>query len=64
MGYHILRIILTSMRIPLVYGLSAPLENIVSHENVPVIIQNLGSNGYLSLIYSLTAHFITLAHPE
>ena len=28
-----------------------------------MIIQSLGSNGYLSLIYSLIAHSITLAHP-
>ena len=52
------------MRIPLVYGSSASLDNIilvVYHKNVPMIIQSLGSNGYLSLIYSLIAHSITLA---
>ena len=58
MAYHILRRILTFTRIPLVYGSSAPLDNILYHENVPMIIQNLGSNGYLSLIYSLIAHSI------
>ena len=52
MAYHILRRILTFMRIPLVYGSSAPLDNILYHKNVPMIIQRLGSNGYLSLIYS------------
>ena len=64
MAYHILRRILTFMRIPLVYGSSAPLDNMLYHENVPMIIQSLGSNGFLSLIYSLLAHSITLAHSE
>ena len=57
--------------ISLVYGLSYPkeystilrvillLENILHHKNVPMIIQSLGSNGYLSLICSPTS---TLHH--
>ena len=61
MVYLILRIILTFMRIPLVYGSSAPLDNILYHKNVPMIIQSLGSDGYLSLTYSLIAHSITLS---
>ena len=52
------------MRIPLVFGSSAPLEIILCHKNVLMIIQSLGFNGYLSLIYSLIPHSITLAHPE
>ena len=62
MAYHILRIFLTLMRIPLVYGSSAPLGNflLVYHKNVPMIIQSLGSNGYPSLIYSLIVHSITI----
>ena len=66
MAYHVLRRIITFMRIPLVvHGLSAPLvDNILYHKNVPMIIQSLGSTGFLSLIYSLIAHSITLAHPE
>ena len=60
MAYHILRRILTFMRIPLVYGSSAPLDNILYHKNVPMIMQSLGSNGYLPSIYSLIAHSITL----
>ena len=64
MVYHILGRIITLMRIVLVYGSSVPLDNILYHENVPMIMQSLGSNGYLSLIYSLIAHSITLAHPE
>ena len=61
MAYHILRIVLTLMRIPLVCGSSAPLDNNLFHKNVPMIIQSLGSNGHLSLIYSLIliAHSIT-----
>ena len=50
------------MRIPLVYGSSAPLDNILYHKNVPMIIQSLGSNGCLSLIYSLIVHSITFAY--
>ena len=64
MAYHILRITLTFMIIPVVYGSSEPLGNILYHKNVPMIMQSLGSNGYLSLIYSLIAHSITVAHPE
>ena len=64
MAYHILRIILTFMRIPLVYGSSAHLDNVLYHKNVPMIIQSLGSNGFLSLIYRLIAPSITLAHTE
>ena len=64
MGYYILRKILTFKKIRKIYGFSAPLDNILYHKNVPMIIQSLGSNGYLSLIYSLIAHSITLAHPE
>ena len=64
MAYHILGRILTFLRIPPVYGSSAPLDNILYHKNVPMIMQSLGSNGYLSFIYSLIAHSITLAHPE
>ena len=56
MAYHILRRILTFMRIPLVYGSSAHLDNVLYHKNVPMIIQSLGSNGFLSLIYRLIAH--------
>ena len=63
MVYHILRRILTFMRIALIYGLSAPLEDILYHKNVPMTIQSVGSNGYLSLTYSIIAHSITLAHP-
>ena len=48
MAYHILRRIITFMRIPLVYGLSVPLQDILYRKNVPMIIQSLGSNGYLS----------------
>ena len=59
MAYHILRRILTFMRMPLVYGSSAPLDNILYHNNVPMIIRSFGSNDYLSLIYSLIAHSIT-----
>ena len=59
LAHHILRRILTFMRIPEIYGLSAPLENILYHKNVSMIVQGLGSNGYLSLIYSLIAHSIT-----
>ena len=52
------------MRIPLVCGSSSPLDNIllqVYHKNVPMIIQSLGSNDYLSLIYSpnSTLHHIS-----
>ena len=61
MAYHILRRIITFMRAPLVYGSSAPLDIILYHKNVPMIIQSLGSNGYLSLIYSLIAHPVTPA---
>ena len=59
MAYHIPRRILTFMRIHLVYGSSAPLDDILYHENVPMIIQSVGSYGYLSLIYSLIGHSIT-----
>ena len=51
MAYHILRRILTFMRIPLVHESSAPSDNIQYNKNVPMVIQILGSNGYLSLIY-------------
>ena len=64
MAYHILRKCIPSMRVTLVYGSSAPLDNILYHENFPIIIQSLDSNCYLSLIYSLIAHSITLAHPK
>ena len=40
------------------------MDYILYHENVPMIIQGLGSIGYLSLIYSLIAQSITLAHTE
>ena len=60
MAYHMLRIIIPFMRIPLVYGSSAPLDNILYHKNVPVIMQSLGSIGYLPLIHRLIAHSITL----
>ena len=63
MAYHILRRFLTFMRIPLVYGSSAPLDNILYHENVPMIIQSLCSNGYLSSIYRTIAHSITHTTP-
>ena len=59
MTHHILRRIITFVRIPLVYGSSAPFDNILYHKNAPMIIQNLGSSGYLSLIYSLIAPSIT-----
>ena len=55
MAYHILRRIVTFMRIPLVYGSSVPLDNILYHKNVPMIIQIIGCNGYISLTYSLVA---------
>ena len=64
MAYHILRRIVTFMRIPVVYGSSTPLDNILYHKNVPMIKQSLGSNGYLSLIYSLIAHSITLVYKQ
>ena len=48
MAYHILMRIITFMRIPLVYGSSAPLDDLLYHKNVPMIIRSLGSNGYLS----------------
>ena len=60
MAYHILGRILTFLRIPLVYGSSAPLDNILYHKDAPMIIQSLGSSGYLSLIYSLITHSITI----
>ena len=41
-----------------------PLRNVLYHKNVPMIIQNLGNMGCLSLFYSPIAHFITLAHSE
>ena len=53
MGCHTLR------SIPQIYELSALLENILYHKNVHVMIQSLGSNGYLSLVYSQIAHSIT-----
>ena len=62
MAYHTLRRDLTFMRILLVNRSSAPLDKVLyNHNNVPMIIQSLGFNGYLSLIYSLIAHSIT--HP-
>ena len=36
-----------------------PLRNVLYHKNVLMIIQNLGSHDYLSLIYSLIAHSTT-----
>ena len=56
MAYHILGRILTFLRIPLVYGSSAPLDNILYHKNVPMIIESLGSNGYLPLMSNSTLH--------
>ena len=48
------------MRISLIYGLSAPIENMLYHKNVPMIIQSVGSNGYLSLICSTPSRWPTL----
>ena len=56
MAYHILIRILTFMRIPLVCRSSAQLDNILYHKNVPMSIQSLCSNGYLSLISRLIPH--------
>ena len=59
MTYDILKGTFTFMIIPQIYGSSTSLDDILHHKNVPMIRQSLGSNCYLSLIYSLTAHSIT-----